>query len=75
MRWREYRRTRPVPAAALPVVAPVQYRPPTMKRITHTSVSHVLMMVRRPNLSVEKDQTMTAMRLQQLKELRLVICV
>jgi hypothetical protein len=66
------RLTRAVPAATFasaPVfVAPVQYRPPTIKRITTTLVWHVLIMVRRPSLSVEKDQRATARRLQQLQE-------
>ena len=58
--------TRAVPAAELPVVAPVQYRPPTRKRITTTDVSHVVIMVRRPSLSAVRDQSKTASRLQQL---------
>jgi hypothetical protein len=67
--------TNAVPAAAFPVVAPVQYRPPTTKRITHTSVWHVLMMVRRPSLSVDSDQRITARRLQQLQRgVRVSIC-
>lgn len=62
------KRTKPVPALALPFVAPVQYRPPQIKRMTHTSVWHVLMMARRPNVSVVQDQTNTAKRLTQLNQ-------
>lgn len=56
-----------MPAAALPVVAPVQNRAPTMKRTTQTRVSQELTMVRRPRLSVVRDHSKTARRLQQLK--------
>ena len=62
------KRTKAVPALALPFVAPVQYRPPQIKRITHTNVWHVLMMARRPNLSVVQDQIKTAKRLTQLNK-------
>lgn len=55
-----------VPPASFPLVAPVQYSPPTVKRTMQTKVSHELMMVRRPSLSVEKDQSKTARRLQHL---------
>lgn len=64
---RDRGRTRAVPPAALPVVAPVQYRLPTIKRTTQMNVWHELMIVRRPNLSVDKHQIITARRLQQLK--------
>lgn len=57
-----------MPAAVFPVDAPVQYRPPTIKRIKHTSVWHVLRIIRRPNLSVDNDQSITARRLTQLKK-------
>lgn len=60
-----------MPAAALPVVAPVQNRPPTVKRTTQTRVSQELTMVRRPSLSVVKDHSKTASRLQQLKQKRI----
>jgi hypothetical protein len=62
------KRTKPVPALALPFVAPVQYRPPQIKRMTQTKVWQALMMARRPNLSVVRDQTKTAKRLTQLKK-------
>lgn len=62
------KRTKPVPALAFPFVAPVQYRPPQINRMTQTNVWQILMMARRPNLSVVKDQTKTAKRLTQLNK-------
>lgn len=61
-------RTRAVPAAAEPVVAPVQYRPPTAHKIMQTKVCATVMMVRRPSLSVDNDQSRTARRFTQLDQ-------
>jgi hypothetical protein len=60
------RLTKAVPAEEFPVVAPVQNRPPTIKRMTHTNVMHELKIRRRPSLSVDSDHNRTASKLQQL---------
>jgi len=66
--------TKAVPAPTLPVVAPDQYKPPTVKRTKQRNVCSGRRMVRRPNLSDVPAHRSTASRLTHLYVSHVRVC-